>query len=197
MFSDSSYSATAFGVNSPPNVIPPLVSPVVIDITDQDIFKSLVVFFKSFLPNNTTIVQAQDNLVAMPKGGFVAMNNVGMTRLSFNVDNYDAYAQRKFILTPVRYEMQLDFYGSDAQTWAFETQALFRDQYATDIFPTNIQPLYADDPVQIPLIDGEQQYEQRWKITASLQYNPILTTNQQSSWFATVNLAPIDQTFKP
>ena len=78
-----------------------------------------------------------------------------------------------------------------------ETQALFRDQYATDIFPANIQPLYADDPVQIPLIDGEEQYEQRWKITASLQYNPTLTTGQQSMLSIEVGLAPIDQTFKP
>jgi len=101
------------------------------------------------------------------------------------------------ILTPTRYEMQLDFYGSTSQTWAMQTQALFRDQYATDIFPANIQPLYADDPVQIPLIDGEQQYEQRWKITANLQYNPILTTAQQSMLEVVVDLAPIDQTFKP
>ena len=93
--------------------------------------------------------------------------------------------------------MQLDFYGPDSQVWAFETQALFRDEYATDLFPANIQPLYADNPVQIPLIDGEEQYEQRWKITASLQYNPILTTSQQSMLDVVVDLAPIDQTFKP
>ena len=63
---------------------------VTIDIIDQDIFKALVVFFRTFLPIETEVVQAQDNLVAMPKGGFVAMNNTGMNRLSFNVDTYNS-----------------------------------------------------------------------------------------------------------
>ena len=88
--------------------------------------------------------------------------------------------------------MQLDFYGPSSQIWAVETMALFRDEYATQIFPSNIQPLYADDPIQIPLIDGEAQYEQRWKLVASLQYNPTLTTSQQSMLDVVVGLAPID-----
>lgn len=170
---------------------------VTINIDDQDIFAALIVFFKTFIPSNVEIVQAQDNLVAMPKGGFITMNNSEMNRLSFNVDDYNPALQEKYILTPTRYVVQLDFYGPDSQIWAMQTQALFRDQYATDIFPANIQPLYADDPVQIPLIDGEEQYEQRWKISANLQYNPLLTTSQQSMLDVVVDLAPIDQTFKP
>lgn len=170
---------------------------VSIDITDQDVFTALVVFFNSFLPSNTPVIQAQDNLVAMPLGGFITMNNAGMDRLSFNVDNYQSTTQGKTILTPTKYDIQLDFYGPIAQQWAMETQALFRDEYATEIFPANIQPLYADDPIQIPLIDGEDQYEQRWKLVASLQYNPILSTSQQSMTAVEIELAPIDQTFKP
>lgn len=170
---------------------------VTIDIIDQDVFRALVVFFNSFLPAGTEVVQGQDNLVAMPKGGFVVMTNAGMDRLSFNVDTYSPVLQTKNILTPTNYAMQLDFYGPSSQTWAMQTQALFRDEYATAIFPSNIQPLYADNPVQIPLIDGEDQYEQRWKITASLQYNPILSTSQQSMLNVEIELAPIDQTFKP
>ena len=73
----------------------------------------------------------------------------------------------------------------------------FRDEYATEIFPSNIQPLYADDPIQIPLIDGGSQYEQRWKLVTSLQYNPILSMTQQSMLAAVIEIAPIDQTFPP
>ena len=170
---------------------------VTIDIIDQDVFASLVTFFKTFIPSNVEIIQAQENLVAMPKGGFIAMNNTGMERLSFNVDTYNSALQEKMILTPTKYAMQLDFYGPTSQIWAMETVALFRDEYTTDLFPANIQPLYADDPVQLPLIDGEQQYEQRWKLEATLQYNPILTTSQQSMLDVIVGLAPIDQTFNP
>jgi len=170
---------------------------VTIDIIDQDVFRALVVFFRSFLPANVEVVQAQDNRVPMPKGGFVAMNNIGMDRLSFNVDSYNSFTQGKSILTPTKFDMQLDFYGPTAQEWAIKTVSLFRDEYATEIFPPNIQPLYADDPDQIPLIDGEDQYEQRWRLAATLQYNPILSTSQQSMIAVEIELAPIDQTFNP
>lgn len=170
---------------------------VEINLTDQDVFRALVVFFRSFLPAGTEVVQAQDNRVPMPKGGFVTMNNTSMERLSFNVDNYDAINQGKSILTPTKYGVQLDFYGPNSQTWAVQTMSLFRDEYATELFPANIQPLYADDPMQIPLIDGESQYEQRWKLVATLQYNPTLTTAQQSMLGIVIDLAPIDQTFTP
>lgn len=170
---------------------------VTLDTNDQDIFTALVVFFRTFIPSNVEVIQAQENRVAMPKGGFIAMNNTSMDRLSTNVDAYQAINQGKTILTPTRYGIQLDFYGPISQEWAIKTMALFRDEYATEIFPPNIQPLYADDPVQLPLIDGEDQYEQRWKLQATLQYNPILSTAQQSMLGVNVGLAPIDQTFNP
>ena len=170
---------------------------MLIDIQDQDVYRAFIVFFNAFLPAGTEVVQAQDNRVSMPQGGFIAMNNVGMDRLSFNIDQYQSIAQGKTILTPTMYSMQLDFYGPNSQVWAMQTMALFRDEFATNIFPPNIQPLYADNPAQIPLIDGESQYEQRWKLVASLQYNPILSTIQQSMVSAKIVLAPIDQTFQP
>lgn len=169
----------------------------ILDINDQDVFKAMRTFLLSFLPANTPVIQAQDNRVPMPKQGFVAMNNNGLERLSFNVDSYDSLNQGKFVLTGTKYFVQLDFYGNLSQEWATTTVSLFRDEYATEIFPSNIQPLYADDPIQIPLIDGEAQYEQRWKLEATLQYNPIISTSQQSAIALNVELAPIDQTFKP
>ena len=165
---------------------------VILDINDQDVFTAMRTFLKSFIPTTVQIVQAQDNKVPMPKGGFITMNNTGMDRLSFNIDNYQSVVQGKTVLTPTKYSMQLDFYGPSSQIWAVETMALFRDEYATEIFPPNIQPLYADDPVQLPLIDVEQQYEQRWKLEGNLQYNPTLTTSQQSMLDVVVGLAPID-----
>lgn len=170
---------------------------VSIDIIDQDVFRALVTFFKTFIPASVEIVQQQDNRVPMPKGPFIAMNNNGMDRLSFNVDTYEASTQEKFMLSSFTYEVQLDFYGSNSQSWAAETVTLFRDEYATELFPANIQPLYADDPVQIPLISGESQYIQRWRLAAKVQYKPTISTTQQSMLAAEIGLAPIDQTFPP
>ena len=144
---------------------------VILDINDQDIFKAMRVFIQSFVPSTVQVVQAQDNRVPMPKGGFITMNNTGMDRLSFNVDNYQSINQGKTILTPTQYSMQLDFYGPDSQIWAMQTMALFRDDYATALFPLNIQ---------------------RWKLVASLQYNPILSTTQQSMVAVDIAVASID-----
>lgn len=170
---------------------------VSIDITDQQVFAALRTFLLSILPNKTEVVQAQDNRVSMPKGGFVTMNNIGMERLSTNIDSYQSNTQGKQILTPTKFNIQLDFYGDNSPQWASQVQALFRDEYATSMFPPNIQPLFADNPVQIPLIDSEKQYEQRWKLVASLQYNPIMSVLQQSMLDVQIELAPIDQTFNP
>ena len=168
-----------------------------IDIIDQDVFRSFVTFFKTFIPSGIEIVQAQDNRVPMPKGPFIAMNNNGMDRLSFNVDTYDAIHQEKFILSSMKYEVQLDFYGPLSQSWAAETVTLFRDEYATDIFPANIQPLFADDPVQMPLISGEEQYIQRWRLGAKIQYKPTVTVLQQSMLEAVINSKAVDSEFHP
>lgn len=168
-----------------------------IDIVDQQVFGAMRLFLLAVLPSGTEVVQGQDNLVAMPLGGFVTMNNTGQTRLATNVTIYAPLAGTKSVLAATKYDMQLDFYGPVSQSWAVMAQAMFRDAFATDLMPANIQPLYADNPMQMPLIDGEAQYEQRWKLTASMQYNPIITVGQDFASTLTVIPAEVDATFPP
>ncbi|MFK2876892.1 phage neck terminator protein [Rhodanobacter hydrolyticus] len=156
-----------------------------IDITDQDVFGAVRSLLLSILPAGTEVVQGQDNRVPMPlqgaNGGFVVMTSAGQTRLAYNATNYTpgtANPGTKMMQPATQYAVQLDFYGPSSAAWAAMTQAVFRDEYATDDMPANIQPLYADDPMQMPLIDGEEQYEQRWKLTANVQYNPQITVPQ-------------------
>lgn len=168
-----------------------------IDIIDQEVFGALRLFLLAVLPAGTEVVQGQDNRVAMPLGGFVTMNNAGQTRLATNVTTYAPLAGTKSVLAAIQYNIQLDFYGPASQSWSAMAQALFRDAFAVDLMPANIQPLYADNPMQMPLIDGEAQYEQRWKLTASLQYNPIVTVSQDFASSLTLVLDEVDATFPP
>ena len=152
-----------------------------IDIVDQDVYGAIRALIMSILPAGTEVVQGQDNLVSMPIGGFVTMTSGGQTRLGTNVISYASGTSNpggKTLLVPTQYAVQLDFYGPTSESWAAMTQAVFRDEYATDAMPVNIQPLYADDPTQMPLIDGEEQFEQRWKLTANVQYNPQISVSQ-------------------
>jgi len=152
-----------------------------IDIVDQDVYGAIRALLLSILPSGTEVVQGQDNLVSMPLGGFVTMTSAGQTRLGTNIVSYTPGSSNpgsKTLQPPTQYAVQLDFYGPTSESWAAMTQAVFRDEVATDAMPANIQPLYADDPMQMPLIDGEEQYEQRWKLTANVQYNPQITVPQ-------------------
>lgn len=171
---------------------------VTISLDSQDVFKALRTFLIAVLPANTPVVQAQDNSVPMPTVGFVAMNNIGLRRLSTNTNTYHDTGDNpgtRDAMTATEYTMQVDCYGSDSGEWASIIQSLFRDDYGFNLFPDEIKPLYADDPVQMPLINGEQQYEQRWRIKAVMQYNPEMTVPQD--FFDTlperaVEMKPVD-----
>lgn len=172
-----------------------------ISITDQAVFKALGDFLEAALPVNTEIIQLQDNQVPMPRGAFVGMNNAGTKRLSTNVSKYQPgagdTAGQKDILTPTQYTMQVEFYGADAASWANIVQALFRDEWTTLVMPPNIQPLYADDPIQIPLVDGEAQYTQRWQLNAVMQFNPVVGVPQQFADQLSIGVKEVDTTFPP
>jgi hypothetical protein len=49
----------------------------------------------------------------------------------------------------------------------------------------------------MPFIDGEEQYEQRYTISAHLQYNPQVTAPQQFANVASVTLIDVDQRYAP
>lgn len=170
---------------------------VSIDITDQDVYTALVTLLATIVPSGTPIVQGLDNQVAMPATGFVLMTGLGIERLGTNVDVNNGTTLTQTSQMAARYTVQLDFVGPLAQSWAMQVQALFRDEYAADLMPANIQPLYADDPMLIPLVNAESQYEQRWKVTAAIQYKPTITTPQQSATSLSIGIKPIDTYYHP
>lgn len=170
---------------------------MITSISDSDVFKAMGNFLTLVMPEGTPIVQLQNNRVAMPSRGFVGMNNASQKRLSTNVTQYVPGEGEKKVQTPTQYTMQLDFFGEDAAAWANMVQALFRDQFATSAFPAEIQPLYADDPIQIPLIDGESQYTQRWQLNAVMQIKSVVTVLQQFADALQIGLKEVDTTFPP
>lgn len=166
-----------------------------ISITDDDVFTAMRAFLLAVLPAGVEVVQLQDNGVPMPPGAFVGMNNGNMKRLATNTDTYNdpvTSAGSKLIGSPSAYTMTVDLYGPDSGAWAATVQALFRDEYATSLFPDNIQPLYADDPIQIPLINGEQQWEQRWRIQAVMQTSAVVTVPQDFAASLSVILKEVE-----
>ena len=168
-----------------------------ISLSEAHVFTALRNFLLAVLPTGMEVIQTQDNGVPMPAGPFVAMNNIGIKRLSTNKNTYDTTAQTKGIEVPTMYSVQLDFYGPSADSSAAIVQALFRDDVGVHLFTDSVVPLYADDPQQMTLINGEQQFEQRWRVEVAMQYNPVVTMPQGSATALNVGLVSTDAAYPP
>ena len=133
-----------------------------------------------------TIIRAQANRVPMPLGPCVVLTELLQVDLETPVITPDPTNGRSLVVTPTRMDVQIDFYGPAAGDQCKAVKGIYRTEYATLAFADGVKPLYCDDGRQTPLITGEQQWESRWTLTASLQYNARIALPQQ---FATV-LAP-------
>ena len=91
----------------------------------------------------------------------------------------------------INFNIQLDVHGPNSGDNAQIISTMFWDGAAFDAFQAlniGVAPLYCSDPIQMPFIDGEQQYEERWVMTAYIETNIIVQSPQQ---FAT-KIGPID-----
>lgn len=153
------------------------------------VIDALIAFLQPFVGEDTPIVRGQQNRVPPPGPVFVKLTEVVQSNLSapafFN--STDPAVQQATIDTSTRIDVQIDFYGTAAGDWARAVAAVWRSPYSPDQFPTGVAPLYCSEPHQSPLITGEEQYEFRWVITASLEYNPVVTVPQQSATQLKVN----------
>lgn len=154
-------------------------------VTEAAVFTILRSFLTEILDATVEVYDGQDNRAGEPNAlNFVMMTPLRRPRLSTNVDTYtDGFRtdgpQIKSVQQSTQFSIQLDVYGPAAGDNAQIISTLLRDEYATAFMAPTCQPLYASDPDQMPLINGEDQYQQRWRMTAELQANPVVTVPQQ------------------
>jgi hypothetical protein len=159
---------------------------VTLSLTESQTLTALRSFLISILPAGTEVVKAQDNRVPEPRGeNFVTMTPILRDRLETNVhtysDGYPSAPSTKSILEPTKVTVQLDVHGPASADNAQVISTLFRDEYAVTAFAAtgfDVTPLYADDPKQVPFVNGEQQVEERWIVEAVMQCNPSITVPQ-------------------
>jgi hypothetical protein len=144
------------------------------------VFDALGAFIQPFV-GAAQVIRAQVNRVAMPVGSFVELTEIASSDLEVPRSTYDGVHFQSDIIGPKRLMIQADFYGASAGDWCAAVKTVWRTPYATAQFPAGIAPLYCDDGNESPLITGEEQYERRWALTMSLQYNPIVVVPLQSA----------------
>jgi len=169
-------------------------------ISLSDVFTQLRTWLLTIVNSaSVEVVRGQDNGVPMPKGDFIVMTQRNMKRISTPVEGYTdpiTTIGTKDITAPTQLEIALDFYGTGAAEVALMVQALFRNSYGDEGF-TNpaIKPLYAEDPVQMPLLDAEKNYTQRWMVLAALQINPVIKPAQDFAGTLTATTISVERTY--
>lgn len=162
----------------------------------EDLFISVRAFLLSLFPSGVEVVQGIQNGVPMPLGPFICMTAKEQKRLATNHSIYDVDLSRS-VKMPTEYSIQLDCYGPNSSDMATTIKALWRDPYGCDALASVGAPLYASEPIQMPLVNGEQQYEARWMTIALLQFNPVITVPQESAIALAVDLVSVDAEFPP
>lgn len=150
---------------------------------EDDVFTVLRAFLLDpvVLPAGTEVLRAQGNRVPQPRGpNYVMMTIASHTWQSSTYHQYRRDDEMNDVTRSTGVGIQLDFYGPSSSDFAQRFATLFRDEYAcTAMAGTGVTPLYCDDGQQMPLVNGEQQYEQRWTIQTMLQVNPAVSTPMQ------------------
>lgn len=160
-------------------------------VTESDIFTALRAFLLTVV--GCPVVRTQVNRVPMPAGDFIALTPKSAVPLETNTDTYTATT--KTVERRTQYTIQIDCYGALASDRAQTIATLLRDSYSADQFAVSgydVTPLYAGDAHQMPLIDGEEQYEERWTFDAVLQVNPLITLPEETANTLTVGIIPAD-----
>jgi hypothetical protein len=104
---------------------------------------------------------------------------VTRTALATNLVEYqDASATNT---QSVQVDIQLDIHGPNSPDNTQVILTLFRTEAGVEAFEATgygVTPLYASDPRQLPFIDGEEQFEDRWTFDLSFQVDFAVTTPQ-------------------
>lgn len=132
------------------------------------------------------ITRGQTNRAPQPLTGFVELTE--LLQVDIETPSTVEASDTATITGPKRIDIQVDFYGPDSGDWSTAVKTVYRSPYAPAQFPDGIKPLFCSDGHQGPLINAEQQYEGRWTLTASLQYNPAVVIPSESATALTVNI---------
>lgn len=125
------------------------------------------------IPGTTILSQISGNIGGIGKYAISASQSVASEIM---------YAGVRADLVGAKMSVQLDIHGPNSGSNVRIIDTLFRSEIGTDSFETSglaIEPLYCDDAQQMPYVNDQKQYEDRWVMTAYLQFNAVVSTPQQ------------------
>ncbi|WP_239641926.1 phage neck terminator protein [Edwardsiella tarda] len=143
--------------------------------------------------------QAQANRTSMPKGQFCILTPLRFERLSttrsINQDTGEPSTSAMGWTEVRRADIQVDIYGSGAGDRAVTLETVFASGYAYDqikAIDARVAPLYSTAAIQAPMIDAEQQWQERWTLDVSLQVHMTASFPQDYFDKAEIKAEPVD-----
>lgn len=143
------------------------------DYTIDNIIDTLADFIE---PVAGPCQQAQANRVPMAKGQFCILTPLRFTRLSTTRDikqDTGFPSSSAMGYTEVRQaDIQVDIYGDNAGERAVALETVFTSGFGYEkikAFDERLAPLYSSPAIQAPMINAEDQWQERYTITLSLQ----------------------------
>lgn len=173
---------------------------LVVSPTLNQLYAKLGDFLATVVPAGVPVIQMPTNRTSMPPAvpGFVGMVARVQARIMTNLDSWaDIDPTTIEIEQALRLAVTLNCYGADSSDWAVMFATVLRDEYAVAPLKPILSPLYTDEPMFAPLVDGEEEYEARWIVPAFLQYNPVVSVPQQFADTLNADLINVDVRYPP
>jgi hypothetical protein len=150
-------------------------------ISEDAVMTALRSFLLEVLPAGVEVIQGQQNRAPEPRGpNHIVMTPARREQLSSTTHGYDPASNSNTVARSTAFHCTLDIYGPDGSDNAQVVSTLLRDSYGCEFLePYGIQPLYCDDGQQMPLVNGEFQYENRWMVRCVLQANPSVVVSAE------------------
>lgn len=153
----------------------------------QQLLTLLRGFMQQILPAGTEIILGQANRVPEPTNdNFVCLIPMGLRRMSTTAALWNGLSDpaptTQTEQQDVQVKVQVQVFGDVSMDNANVITTLLRSSYACAFFnsgSTGIAPLNCDDAQQIPFIDGESQYEDRWIMDAMFEMSVSVVTALQ------------------
>lgn len=171
-----------------------------ISVDDAAVFAALRAFIVTVIGGGGTapeVVRAFDNGVPMPDAPFICMRQGAIKPIEWPRASYDPANNLRNYIAPKQYTIQVDCYGPESRKWADIIHTLIYTDYGYTQMGNVVKPLYGEDPQQMPLVNGEYQFEQRWRFNVNLQYNPVISTPQDFMQEAVVDVINVDVVYPP
>jgi len=144
--------------------------------TEDQIFDAVWGFLDTVFGStiSANIIKGFQNMTATPAG------------TSYIVDAANGLSLNE---RDTEYSYQVDCYGPSGPDYANTVAIAWRTLWACDYFagnnlnpppgaPLPVTPLYADEPQQLNIVNGEMQYEQRFMLKLHLQANQVVALPQ-------------------